>query len=111
MRRALLAVVVVAFAAPASASASVAGTSPLSDTIVYAADPGETNDVTVSFDGTNVVFDDPAAAISPQRNCTAVTEHRVTCALRQPYGSVAAQLADGNDRAKVVGGNKDQYVS
>ena len=105
---AFLAVAATLVVAPA-AGASVAGHSLLGEAVVYAADPGEVNDVTVSFDGANVVFDDPGATITPQRDCTAISAHRVTCTPTQNT-LVSVELADGDDHARVVGASADHPV-
>ena len=89
---------------PASASAAVAGRSSVDgETLVYSADPGEANRLTVSREGDRVVFDDPGAtAISPGNGCTSVSATRVTC--DAPSGGfTAVELGDGDDQATTAG--------
>jgi Ca2+-binding RTX toxin-like protein len=65
--------------------------------IIYSADPGEANRVTVSHAGDRVLIDDPgAASIDAERGCVAVTATRVTC---DHASSLSVDLGDGNDSA------------
>jgi Ca2+-binding RTX toxin-like protein len=97
-------------AVPATASASVAGfSSNDGETMLYAADPGERNNLTVSTAGGRIVFDDPGATIAPERGCTRVTPKRVSG--EPPRGGyTSVLLADGDDEA-TSSGNVDQDVA
>lgn len=89
--------------APGSAAAATAGRSSLDgESLVYSADPGEANRLTVSRDGDRVAFDDAGATVTPGYGCTAVTPHRVSCE-RPSGGSTSVELGDGNDEATTSG--------
>jgi Ca2+-binding RTX toxin-like protein len=67
--------------------------------VVYTADPGEANRVTLSFDGDRYRLGDEGAVITPGAGCEASGPHEVSCASgdngsRQP---VELQLGDGDD--------------
>jgi Ca2+-binding RTX toxin-like protein len=68
--------------------------------LVYAADPGEANRLTISREGDRVVFTDPGAAIRPGHGCTADTTNRVSCD-RRPL--IDVRLEDGDDEASSTG--------
>ena len=104
MRRLLLlaltCIVSAAFAPPASAA--VAGRSSLDgETLVYSADPGEANRVTVAREGDRIVFDDPGATIAAGNGCASETPTRVTCESAAVFTSV--ELGDGDDQATTSG--------
>jgi Ca2+-binding RTX toxin-like protein len=71
--------------------------------ITYAADPGETNKVTITSDGSGIFhISDAGAAITPGTGCTAVALHKVTCGNRHGGESESAEelivfAGDGND--------------
>jgi hypothetical protein len=87
--------------APAAAHAGDAGRihSEL-DGVIFSADPGETNRVTVSRQGNQVVIEDAGAPIAPQRDCEAVTANRVRCT---QVDTVIVRLGDGDDTAALDG--------
>lgn len=98
----ILALLVLA-AVPASASASIAARGGSEgETLVYAADPGERNQVTVSSDGTTVTFEDPGATVAAGSGCAAAGPHRATCTVDVPY-TISVQLEDGDDTASTAG--------
>ena len=107
MRRALLLTSLcasaVALAPVASASAAVAGQSSLdAETIVYSADPGEANRMTVSRDGERIVFADAGADIRPGSGCTGIEPRRVSCEVAK--GEITSvELGDGDDEATTAG--------
>ena len=85
-----------------TASAAVAGQSSLDgETIVYSADPGEANRLTVGREGDRLVFDDPGATIAAGRGCVSVSATRVTCEPSRGFTSV--ELGDGDDEATTSG--------
>ena len=93
---------------PAAAQASVAGLDPLEgETVVYAADPGEANRLTITGEAKKtIVFQDPAATITAGRGCTSVNAHRVTCTsttTSEDGAFVLASLEDGDDEATTKG--------
>jgi Ca2+-binding RTX toxin-like protein len=80
------------------AGAAVAGTTVLDNTgLIFAADPGENNRLTVSMTGGTVVFEDSAAPITAGRDCTNETPNRVVCT--NTAGGVSVTLEDGDDEA------------
>jgi Ca2+-binding RTX toxin-like protein len=80
-----------------SASASVAGFGTVDpDGLIYAADPGEVNRLTISRIGDMTVFEDNGATISPGQGCVGETPNRVRCTAR---GFVSVSLEDGADEA------------
>ena len=86
---------------PAGASAAVAGQSSTDfESLVYSADPGESNRLTVSREGDRIVFDDPGATISAGRGCTSISPSRVTC---ESAFFVSAELGDRDDEAGTTG--------
>jgi Ca2+-binding RTX toxin-like protein len=90
---------------PAAASAGTADVVPEgadSGVVTYAAAPGETNDVTVAYDGQHVVVHDTGAPVTAGTGCTAVDAHTAACtpdATPLPFARVT--LGDGNDRVTV----------
>jgi Ca2+-binding RTX toxin-like protein len=101
LRTVCIAVVVVALM-PASAYGAVAGQSfgEGGGSLVYAADPGEANRLTISREGNHIVFTDAGAAIRSGRGCTADTANRVSCD-RRPL--IDVHLEDGDDEASSTG--------
>ena len=91
-----------ALALPAGAHAAVAGSDQIEgDDIVFAADPGEANRLTVTGQGEGaVVLEDANATITPGRNCTALGPNRVSCT-RATF--VIVELEDGDDEATTAG--------
>jgi hypothetical protein len=105
-RRTATLIAAVAVILPASADASSVGRfASEGGGFQYTAHPGETNDVTVTRDGTGVLIDDPGAVIRPfGSECAAVNEHRVRCADTFPneFGEpLSIDLGDGNDKARL----------
>jgi hypothetical protein len=93
-----------ALLAPGSASAAkvrvIQGAG--SSGVEYGADPGETNDVTLSRDGSSLVFHDSAAPLQAD-GCEQVDEHTVRCPPPTgPAGFVWVYTEDGDDHAHVV---------
>ncbi len=87
---------------PAGAHAAVAGQSfgEAGGALVYAADPGEANRLTISREDDRIVFTDTGAAIRPGRGCTADTTNRVSC---DRQSSIDVRLEDGDDEASSTG--------
>jgi Ca2+-binding RTX toxin-like protein len=97
-----------ALAAPGAAQAATAGiTVGDSDDLIYAADPGERNQVTVSAEGDRIVFEDAGADITPGQACTALSARRVICESRF---FVVVQLEDGDDQATAAGPAPDRLL-
>jgi Ca2+-binding RTX toxin-like protein len=87
----LAGIMALALAAPAqAATVSVNGTS-----VQFAAAPGETNNLRVSFGAGNVVIQDTAAP-TPGAGCTAVEFNGVSCP-RTPAATIDLRFGDGND--------------
>jgi RTX calcium-binding nonapeptide repeat (4 copies) len=89
---------------PASALAGqarvVVGTG--SSGVQYGGGPGESNDVTVTHDGSSLVFHDSGATVQVD-GCEQVDEHTARCPPPSgPYGFVWVLAGDGNDRVHVV---------
>jgi Ca2+-binding RTX toxin-like protein len=93
-------VVLASALAPAAARASTAVANP---EIIYTAEPGEANRVTVTPDGDRYVIEDPAAQISVFGDCEvldAPAAHRVSCFQEDPRGPrVRLNLGDMDDVA------------
>ncbi|MEA2424529.1 MAG: hypothetical protein QOH13_939, partial [Thermoleophilaceae bacterium] len=82
-----------AVASPAAAStASVQG-----DTVVFAADPGETNAVNVGVDSAGIYIRDTGAVLAAGAGCTIDSHREVTCA-RGGVARLNVTLGDGDDR-------------
>jgi len=103
VRRALLAGVVslsIFGQAPTSAAstASVAPSSALRgiDAVRYVADPGETNDVTVTVSNFVFTIMDPGATIGVGPGCSSVGPSEATCSLNLDI-RIEVRLGDGND--------------
>ena len=89
--------------APAGASAAVAGLSSTDgESLVYSADPGEANRLTVSRAGDRLVFDDQGATITAGDGCESVAPTRVTCAAPSAR-FVSVELGDEDDVATTGG--------
>lgn len=110
-KRALLVAALALLAAlPASAHGATAGAGQIDgDDIVFSADPGEANRLTVTGDGNTVVLEDSANPIRPGRRCTAVTANRVTCEVG--FGFVIVSLEDGDDEVTTTGTFGERIVS
>jgi Ca2+-binding RTX toxin-like protein len=87
---------------PAGANAAWAGSDQIEgDDVVFAADAGETNRLTVTGQpGGGVVFEDSGASITPGRGCTSLAANRVSCA-RGVFVTVV--LEDGDDQVTTNG--------
>ena len=88
---------------PAGANGAVAGQSFGGEgpgALVYAADPGEANRLTISREDSRIVFSDTGAAIRPGRGCAADTPSRVSCDQQR---SIDVRLEDGDDEASSTG--------
>ena len=73
--------------------------------MVYAADPGEANRLTISREDSRIVFSDTGAAIRPGRDgCAADTPNRVSC---DRQSSIEVRLEDGDDEASSSGDVSD----
>jgi hypothetical protein len=68
--------------------------------LVYQAERGEANRVSVALSSREFRITDPAAAIHPGRGCTAVTRHRVSCP--EPVNSTSDVFIDSGDGADTV---------
>jgi Ca2+-binding RTX toxin-like protein len=105
LRKGFAAAIVVAALAPASAEAATvsAADSGATRTVTYAAAASETNQVTVTRSGANIVFNDPGATVGPGALCVQGADtHTVTCPDGAPtitVVNVSMTLNDGNDTA------------
>jgi hypothetical protein len=92
---------------PAPAAAGAATVSRSKDAIVYAADPGEVNQVTVTHefadkdgaanDVDTVTVTDPTATLTATAPCAATDAHTVLCTSKDLVFDFRAQLSDGTD--------------
>ena len=88
---------------PAGANGAVAGQSVGGEgpgPLVYAADPGEANRLTISHAESHIVFTDTGATIRAGHGCTADTPNRVSC---EPDFFTDVRLEDGDDEASSTG--------
>src|SRR3954452_7820314 len=113
MNKLLITVAAAAALLPLSGSQALAATagqaSGDSGDLVYAADPGEANQLTISLAGDKIVLDDSGATITPAGTCAAITAHRVSC---DRAFFVRVQLEDGDDTATTTGeGLVDGYLA
>jgi RTX calcium-binding nonapeptide repeat (4 copies) len=107
LRRTLI--ILAAFAVvPGGASAATAGyvyQPPLGggNTLIYAAEPGETNQVSFAADGPAVVIRDAGASITAGSGCMQLAAQEVSCAATPAGASFRVQvdLGDGDDRAVI----------
>jgi hypothetical protein len=106
LRKEFAAAIVVAAFAPASAQAATVTGGPDSGAtrpITYAAAAGETNQLTVTRSGANIVFSDPGATVGPAGSCTQGADtHTVNCPDGAPAittVTISITLGDGNDTA------------
>jgi Ca2+-binding RTX toxin-like protein len=79
--------------------------------LVYAADRGEANRLTVSSEGDRIAFFDPGAgSLTPGDGCRAAGANRVTC---EDSVFTVARLEDGDDTATTAGGapTRGDFVS
>jgi hypothetical protein len=68
----------------------------------YAAGGGESNDVTVTFTGEEVAFEDSAAAIEAQGECTNTSPNRAVCSSSDASLSLRpVLLGDGSDQLRI----------
>jgi Ca2+-binding RTX toxin-like protein len=90
-------------ALPGAASAAVVGRGGAEGSgLVYAAGPGERNQLTVTADGNGVTFEDSGADIDAEEPCVAAGAHRVTCPFGLPV-ALSVQLEDGDDSVSASG--------
>jgi hypothetical protein len=107
LRRALI--ILAAFAVvPGAASAATAGyvsQPPFGggNTLIYAAEPGEANQVSFAADGSAVVIRDADASITAGTGCMQLAAQEVSCAATPAGASFRVQvdLGDGDDRAVI----------
>jgi RTX calcium-binding nonapeptide repeat (4 copies) len=105
LRRALI--ILAAFAVvPGGASAATAGHvyQPFGgNTLIYAAEPGEANQVSFAADGAAVVIRDAGASITAGTGCMQLAAQEVSCAATPAGDSLRVQvdLGDGDDRAVI----------
>ena len=88
---------------PAGARGAIAGQSVGGEgpgPLVYAADPGEANRLTISLRDSRIVFTDTGATIRAGHGCTAETPNRVSC---EPEFFTDVRLEDGDDEASSTG--------
>jgi hypothetical protein len=73
------------------------------NTLIYAAEPGEANQVSFAADGPAVVIRDAGASITAGTGCTQLAAQGVSCAATPAGASfhVQVDLADGDDRAVI----------
>ena len=122
MRRILLAVVLLG-SVPAQASAATVSVTTIetgnrggtyqSQTLIYAAAPGEANDLTLGGDAstatgstyyvpsTTVTFHDAGATITAGAGCVVEGDHVARCTLSAEERRTLVELGDGDDRARV----------
>jgi Ca2+-binding RTX toxin-like protein len=104
MRRRLYSCIALAGAlvvlAPAAAQGSILVGG--GNAVFYAADPGETNVVTVERSGSNIVVSDTGATIAPTAPCVSVTAQQATCPALPFDFAFQAQLGDLDDRATIA---------
>ena len=118
MHRIVLAVVLLG-SVPAQASAATVSVTTIetgnrggtyrSQTAVYAAAPGEANDLTLGGDASagdpygpsTLTFSDPGATITAGAGCVAEGEHVVRCHFTAEERRTSVELGDGDDRARV----------
>jgi Ca2+-binding RTX toxin-like protein len=108
LRAALILSLVALAALPSAASAALAGPSQTEGSdIFFSAGPGEANRLTVTGQGSTVVFEDAGASIAPGRGCTALAANRVAC----PRSSfMFVRLEDGDDEVRTSGELADTFV-
>lgn len=63
----------------------------------YTAGDGETNNLTLSVDGTDIVFKDPGTTITAEGACSVDGPGRARCPAAGIRGSVRVDLGDGDD--------------
>jgi hypothetical protein len=100
----LLAAVLALLAAPSVANAGEAHQQ--DNRVIFFADPGETNHVTVTVDSTGITLRDTGAPVTPGEGCVAVDPNKVFCAKTpEPKGhqSVTLVLKDRDDYGRLVG--------
>lgn len=79
-----------------------------SDAVHYVADPGETNDVTITVSGFDFTIMDPGATINVGPGCTSVSPGEARCSLDfEIY--VEVRLGDGNDALSLAGDVEEGY--
>jgi RTX calcium-binding nonapeptide repeat (4 copies) len=108
LRRALIVLAALAVV-PGGASAATAATARYvyeppfggGNTLIYAAEPGEANQVSFSADGAAVVIRDAGASITAGTGCVQLAAQEVSCAATPAGASshVQVDLGDGDDRA------------
>jgi len=94
-----LALVCAALPTPASAATVSAGTA-----FVYSAAASESNDLTLTSDGSRLTFSDSGAPVTAMSGCSSTGAHTAVCDV--PLGStpsVEIDLGDGDDRAEISG--------
>jgi Ca2+-binding RTX toxin-like protein len=81
-----------------ASQASAAGVSVTSaQRLAFAANVGETNDVTISAAGANVIVRDAGAPLTAGAGCAPVNPNQVTCS---NVARITADLADGDDHVR-----------
>lgn len=71
---------------------------PSTDYAVYFAEPGEPNDLTVTYAAGRYTFADAVALVKAGNRCTSVDPHTVRCPAPAP--ALRVNVADGNDRVR-----------
>ena len=102
VRTALLLAVAAVLALPPAAHGAIAGAEQIAgDDIVFSADPGEANRLTVTGHGAGVVtLEDTAAPVAAGERCTQETPNRVRC---ERFSFVIVDLGDGDDEVTTAG--------
>ena len=83
--------------APAHAASVSVGATFSSNTVVYVADPGETNTVTVAEAGDQLRVRDTGAPLRAVSPCRPVDAHEALCPSPTYLGVLRASLGDGDD--------------
>jgi Ca2+-binding RTX toxin-like protein len=101
------------FAHTAPSQAATAFVAPSSvlrgqDAVHYVADPGETNDVTITESGFEFTIGDPGATISVGPGCMSVSPSEATCSLDFDV-HVEVRLGDGNDALSLMDNSEEGY--
>lgn len=71
--------------------------------LLYEAEPGEANELSLSTNGLVVNVQDPGAEIAVGSDCDSINDHQATCDLPGSFDA-AANLRNGDDTAEIVGG-------
>ena len=79
------------------------------DAVHYVAEPGETNDVTITVSGYEFTIVDPGATISVGPGCNSVSPGEATCSTGHFDVRVEVRLGDGNDALSLADDSGEGY--